>query len=169
LRLLESYEATYEEADGHKGIWLINGIEIRDNQSPTAEILTADFREIKVGVDVPDEMFTFEGLGVPPGTKIADKTLPGQPIKYYYGTFPVGAVDSLAEEIQADLEADEPNQATAAGPIAGAEAGSGRPAPVAEVGRGKERRSGWWVFIVAAVVFIAGAVVVRTGRFRARG
>jgi hypothetical protein len=101
--LIESYEATYQES-AFKGIWLLKDVVIVDEQGPLHEKLTATFHNTKVGVEIPDETFTFEGLGVPPGTKVYDKSLGGQPLQYYYRSYPIGEIDNLAEEIKGQQE-----------------------------------------------------------------
>ena len=62
-------------------------VTIVDNQCGLAqdrcERLTATFHNTKVGVEIPDETFTFEGLGVPKGTKVYDKRF-GETVESYY-------------------------------------------------------------------------------------
>ena len=97
--VVEGYYASYEESDKFQGIWLLKQVTLVDNQGPVNEKLTASLSETEIGVDIPDSTFTFEGLGVPPGTRVYDKSLGGQPVQYYYRSFPTGMIDDLTEEI----------------------------------------------------------------------
>jgi len=78
LSLLESYDASYEESSEHPGIWLLKSLKYIDNQRSENETLEAVFRDTKVGIEIPDETFTFDGLGVPAGTVVYDKTVGGE-------------------------------------------------------------------------------------------
>lgn len=86
LFLVESYEATYRKSKV-EGIWLLKEVTIVDNQcglrQDRRERLTAKFCNTKVGVEITDETFTFEGLGVPKGTKVYDKRF-GETVESYY-------------------------------------------------------------------------------------
>ena len=165
LSVLESYEAAYKESEAFAGIWLLENVRIVDNhgrQGDLSETLEADFEDVEVGVDVPDETFTFEGLGVPPGTPILDKSLGGQPLRYYYGSFPTGQVDHLAEEI-GKLSGENSGEANMAAEVAsGVEADEGEASRIIGrqgAGRGwgyKEARLFW----ISLAVLIAAAVAV---------
>ena len=84
LKLLEEYSAEYERADDYQDVWLLKRVSIHEAQGMTVEKLICEFSDVKVGVDVPDSVFTFEGLGVPPGAKVYDKTLGGRSRGFYY-------------------------------------------------------------------------------------
>ncbi|MFC1781742.1 hypothetical protein ACFLZ8_05730 [Planctomycetota bacterium] len=101
--LIESYEAKYQESTFER-IWLLKDVKIVNKQGAFHEELTASFHNTKVGVEIPEETFTFEGLGVPPGTKIYDRSLGGQPLQYYYKSFPIGEIDDLSEQIIAQQD-----------------------------------------------------------------
>lgn len=108
LVTIETYEAAYQQCEGFEGIWLLKDVKLVDKQGLMSETLTAALRDTRVGIEIPDETFTFDGLGVPPGTKISDKTLAGQPLSYYYKSFPAAQLDSLAQRLKA-LPQEEPN------------------------------------------------------------
>ncbi len=55
-----------------------------DNQGSLREKLTASLSGTEIGIDIPDSTFTFEGLGVPTGTRVYDKSLGGQPVLSSY-------------------------------------------------------------------------------------
>lgn len=96
LKLIESYEANYEEAKNYKGQWVLKNVRRFDGQGFRNESIAFEFEDVEIGVEVDDEMFTFEGLGVPPGTQVFDKTVKGQqPITYYYKSYPAGKVDDV--------------------------------------------------------------------------
>jgi hypothetical protein len=97
-QLAESYEAKYQKS-ASDGVWLLKDVTIEDYQGPFSEKLEVKLFNTEIGIEIPDETFTFKGLGVPLGTKIFDKSLGGQPIEFYYGSFPVGEIDDLAENI----------------------------------------------------------------------
>ena len=96
LKLLEGYEGRYRESKESDGVWLLEEVTITYNHIPNfgwerwkpgdGEKLKVKFVDKKVGVDIPEETFTLEALGIPDGTKVTDK-LPGRlPREYiYYG------------------------------------------------------------------------------------
>lgn len=90
--LLESYDASYEQSSTHPGIWVLKTLDYMSNQAPNmgSEVLKATFRDTRIGVEIPEEMFTFDGLGVPLGTVVYDKSRGGKyPSPRYPGTTPV--------------------------------------------------------------------------------
>ena len=97
-QLAESYEATYQKS-ASEGVWLLKNVTVENNQGPFSEKLEVKLSNTEIGIEISDETFTFKGLGVPLGTKIYDKSLGGQPIEFYYGSFPVGEIDDLAKNI----------------------------------------------------------------------
>lgn len=88
LTLLYEYEAAYEESEHYKGIWLLKDLRIVDKDGPFSEQLTVTLKETKIGVHIPDETFTFKGLGVPPGTPVYDRTSGRNVLLYYYKLHP---------------------------------------------------------------------------------
>lgn len=107
LTLICDYEASYEESETFKGVWLLKDIAIIDKDGPVCEKLTANLTETKIGIDISDETFTFEGLGVPPGTPVYDRSAGGKALKYYYRSYPVGEIDDLAATILSQEEVEE--------------------------------------------------------------
>jgi hypothetical protein len=90
--LLESCEASYEPSPAHPGIWLLKTLDYISNQAAEngSEILKATFTDTRIGVEVPAGMFTFEALGILPGTVVYDKTQGATPPRpYYRGMTPV--------------------------------------------------------------------------------
>jgi hypothetical protein len=172
-RLAESYEASYKKS-GPKEVWLIDQIKIESKQFKLPEIVTAKFEDIKVGIEILDEIFTFEGLGVPPDTKIYDKSLGGQPLQYYYKSFPVGKVDELAEEILAQEKEKDKGKSDKINPNAQKQEKAervvtGRQAkpelngtPVAKVtGKVISKKLLWILYPILAIVAVAIIVAVR--------
>jgi hypothetical protein len=87
-----SYDASYEQSPTHPGIWVLKTLDCVVNHAPEdgSEILKATFTNTRVGVELPEETFTFDGLGVPPGTVVYDKSRGGTyPSPRYPGTAPV--------------------------------------------------------------------------------
>jgi hypothetical protein len=90
--LLESCEASYEQSQTHPGIWVLKTLDYVDNQAANdgSEVLKATFRDTRIGVEILEEMFTFDGLGVPPGMVVYDKSRGGKyPPPRYPGMTPV--------------------------------------------------------------------------------
>ncbi|MHC4213190.1 MAG: M56 family metallopeptidase [Planctomycetota bacterium] len=93
LRLVEGYDATYEESKEFKGVWLLKEVNIIHNRIPNigrwvlgdGEKLTVKFGNVEVGVDIPDGVFTLEDLGIPKGTEVYDKRLRKVVGSYYDG------------------------------------------------------------------------------------
>lgn len=77
------YSATYSESPTHPGVWLIDTMESRQDMD-IRDRIQATVQYIELGVDVEEREFTFEGLGVPDGTIVADKRLPGASMKFLY-------------------------------------------------------------------------------------
>ncbi len=76
--LLESYAAKYEESKTHPGVWLLKTLDYVNNQAATefgSEVLRAVFTDTKIGVDIPDEAFTPQGIGASAGKPIEDGTV----------------------------------------------------------------------------------------------
>lgn len=84
LKLVSSYEAEYEESKTHSGIWIAKKVKVYAMNRLKEEMLTGEFKEVQIGVDISDNVFTFDGLGVPPGTTVYDKSRGGQPVKSVY-------------------------------------------------------------------------------------
>lgn len=90
--LQESCDASYEQSPTHRGIWVLKTLDYVSNQMPNegSEVLKATFKDTRVGAEIPEETFTFDGLGVPPGTVVYDKSRGGTyPPHYYRGMTPV--------------------------------------------------------------------------------
>ncbi|MCK5557282.1 MAG: hypothetical protein KAJ01_02820 [Candidatus Hydrogenedentes bacterium] len=68
-----SYQASYKESSEFKGVWLLNELELIDNQGLRNQSLKVVFKDVNVGVSVPDEMFILEAIGIKKGTTIIDK------------------------------------------------------------------------------------------------
>ena len=73
MNLGHGYDAIYGQSARHEGIWLLKNLEIIDNGGLKNEKLTAVFEETRVGIEIPDEVFTLENMGVPPGTPLRDR------------------------------------------------------------------------------------------------
>lgn len=73
MNLGHGYDATYGQSARHEGIWLLKNLEIIDNDGRINEKVTAAFGETRVGIEVADEVFTLENMGVPPGTPLRDR------------------------------------------------------------------------------------------------
>ena len=84
LVLWESYDAEYEESKEHPGVWILKSMSRYEGSIMSKGILTCEFKDVKVGVDLPQEMFTFDGLGVLPGTKVYDMTKDNKEPPFYY-------------------------------------------------------------------------------------
>ena len=72
--LVEGYYASYEESDKFRGIWLLKDVRMICNDGPLREKLTASVTDTELGIEIPDSTFTFEGLEVPAGTSVHDRT-----------------------------------------------------------------------------------------------
>lgn len=73
MNLGHGYDATYGQSARHEGIWLLKNLELVDNDGRINEKVTAAFGETRVAVEIPDEVFTLENMGVPPGTPVLDR------------------------------------------------------------------------------------------------
>jgi len=71
MELVYAYDAKYA-LDPSTGAWLATWVKMRGDYPVGEEEMEIFFDDIKVGVDVPDSTFTFEGLGVPAGAKVYD-------------------------------------------------------------------------------------------------
>ncbi len=104
-QLAESYDATYQCPDV-PGIWVLETVTILNKQGRIHEQLSAKFRDTRIGVELPDKVFTFEGLGVPKGTKLYDKRFSPE-VQSYYGGPPAKELDKFVQKISAEQTSDE--------------------------------------------------------------
>jgi hypothetical protein len=112
LRVLESYEATYEESKDVKGVWLLKELTIGDYQIPNigwdewvlgdGEKLKVKFSDTKVGIDIPEETFALERLGIPNGTMVYNNTGKVKVIGSYNKGFIIENSDSKNIEPEAN-------------------------------------------------------------------
>jgi hypothetical protein len=105
MELRRSYDAEYEESTTHHGVWLLKQLAMTQNESTVgSEQLTLKFSDVKIGVDIPDETFTFEGLGVPTGAKIYDSRVDeANPILSYYKQFPESEINTIITDLHANI------------------------------------------------------------------
>ena len=104
-QILESYEASYKQQTPG-GPWLVSSALFVSQQGPIHETVRATVNETAVNVDVPDEIFTFEGLGVPKGVPLYDKQLGNATLESRYGSVASSEqLDQLITRIQSDTRA----------------------------------------------------------------
>jgi len=107
--LMDGYYASYEESDKFQGIWLLKNVTMVYNLGPLRKKLTAHLWDTEIGVDIPESTFTFEGLGVPAGTLVYDKTQGSRPVITRYR--PGAATDEPSGALESEPEAgDAPGQ-----------------------------------------------------------
>jgi hypothetical protein len=51
------WEAQYEESEEHPGTWLIKTLDVGNPYRPAGEPVRIEFSDVKIGVEVPDEVF----------------------------------------------------------------------------------------------------------------
>ena len=103
MMLMASYEAVFEELTNYKKIWYLKNVHIFHRQRILEFTLNCDFENVAIDFDIPDEYFTFEGFGVPPGTRVEDKTLMGQPLRYFYKSYPPEKINKIDELLAKEI------------------------------------------------------------------
>jgi hypothetical protein len=104
-RLVHEFSASYTESKNNPGVWLLSNLHLMDHGfQDSKETLEATFGEIEVGVPISDVVFSFEGMGVPAGTALLDRRLPGQPLKYIYENASRVALDDIHLPLPVDAK-----------------------------------------------------------------
>lgn len=84
----ETFAATYEEDLENPGTWCIRRVDTTVEAELQGKIrqerLGVEFHEIRLGTDIDDVEFTFEGMDVPLGTLVYDKRMGGEPVQLWY-------------------------------------------------------------------------------------
>ncbi len=84
----DTFEATYKEDPDHPGIWTMRSSRTTFEGMMQGKIrqerLGVEFHEIRLGTDIDDVEFTFDGMDVPLGTLVYDKRMEGQPVQLLF-------------------------------------------------------------------------------------
>lgn len=99
LKLIASFKAAYKELQDHQDVWVLKNVHICNSEGLKDVYLTCEIEDREIDFNMPDSAFTFDGLGVPVGTPVYDKSFGGQPVRYYYKSYPVGMIDDRLSDI----------------------------------------------------------------------
>ncbi len=108
-RSRDEYIATYAESEEHPGVWLLSRLRHSTSDRRVVDAISVDFHDVRIGVDVPDLAFTFEGLGVPTETLVNDKRLDGLTTRFVYRGGNVTSLDDEAGLLLGTDSEEEPN------------------------------------------------------------
>ncbi|NIP54185.1 MAG: hypothetical protein GWN00_30075 [Aliifodinibius sp.] len=94
-------DATYTDGKTNGEFYFPKTYQYRFVGGDVTEIIDVNFSDVVINQPVDDKVFTFEGMGVPPGTKLIDMRY-GDHIHSYYKGLPAEQLDILAKEIRED-------------------------------------------------------------------
>lgn len=107
----DTFEATYVEDPDHPGVWTMRSSRTTFEGMMQGKIrqerLAVDFHEIRLGTDIDDVEFTFDGMDVPLGTLVYDLRQGGQPVQLWLtedGLRPISEDDPSFPERPSGME-----------------------------------------------------------------
>jgi len=81
--VIKTYDASFVPSEEFPDVWILKSVHQYEREYDEQE-LTIDFEAVHLGVDVPDMLFNYDGLGVPLGAPIVDSREPGPASVSYY-------------------------------------------------------------------------------------
>lgn len=95
------FDASYTDGGTNGESYFPETYHYRFEGGDMTEIVDVNFSDVVINQPVDDKVFTFEGMGVPAGTKLIDMRY-GDHIHSYYKGLPAEQLDILAKEIGED-------------------------------------------------------------------
>ena len=105
-----SYEAKFTK-NPQRGVYVLSHLDYSLNQGPINESVRIDMRNVELDAEIADEVFTFDGLGVPSTTVINDRRL-GKLSSYYLDARPLTGLDDTLAQILEVINTGDAKAAT---------------------------------------------------------